>query len=428
MLILWNNFLLAVGGMFFLNFLPLNIEVTSMIVVSLHLIITSLMLYMSKNKYKHIILIAFFLRFMFMMWDLYARSVFVLPSSGADSEYYFGAAFNLYSSQFSQFTFELYPNILGLLFIVVGPSRMFAQYVNVLLGVSVVLLLQKTLLVLKVNSKTMNIVLWVCALFPNSLIMSSILLREQFPTFFVAISLYYFVLWYQSGNTKFFILSFFLLLIGAAFHSGVIGILLGYSYMFLFYDRKVNRIRFTVYSIVSFILLSLLLLFISFYSDIFLRKFRNLSEISDIIYTSNERGGGSQYLGNLQMSNPLQLLLFSPIHVLFFFISPFPTDWRGFFDIFSFVFDSSLYLFVIILIIKNRKLSINNKTLYTGFLFMLIGAGFIFGVGVHNAGTAIRHRQKLLPLFLLTYALINQNKYITAKTKRNSVGKYRSLT
>lgn len=416
--------MLAVGGMFFFNFLPLDIEVTSMIVVSLHLIITSLMLFISKNRYKHIILIAFLLRFMFMMWDLYARSIFVLPNSGADSEMYYRIAFNAYISNSFSLSNGIYANILGVLFLFIGPSRMVVQYLNVLLGVSVVLILQKILLLLKINRKTTIVVLWVCALFPNSLIMSSILLREQFPTFFVAISLYYFVQWYQLGNIKFFILSFLLLLLGAAFHSGVIGILLGYSYMFLFYDRKVNRIRFTVYSIVSFILLSLLLLFISFYSDIFLRKFRNISEISDIIYTSNERGGGSQYLGNLQMSNPLQLLLFSPIHVLFFFISPFPTDWRGFFDLFSFVFDSSLYLYVIILIIKKRKLSIQTKTLYTGLLLMLIGAGFVFGVGVHNAGTAIRHRQKLLPLVLLVFALIDQNRF---KKNRNLSSTYRVL-
>jgi len=37
---------------------------------------------------------------------------------------------------------------------------------------------------------------------------------------------------------------------------------------------------------------------------------------------------------------------------------------------------------------------------------MIASAALIFGIGVGNAGTAMRHRQKLIPLFLVTLAVI----------------------
>ena len=36
---------------------------------------------------------------------------------------------------------------------------------------------------------------------------------------------------------------------------------------------------------------------------------------------------------------------------------------------------------------------------------MILGATSIFGIGVSNAGTAIRHRQKLFPIFIILIAI-----------------------
>lgn len=54
---------------------------------------------------------------------------------------------------------------------------------------------------------------------------------------------------------------------------------------------------------------------------------------------------------------------------------------------------------------------------------LLLGSSLIFGIGVSNAGTAVRHRQKLIPVFLILLAIIMdcRKKLIS---KRNS--KFRS--
>ena len=44
------------------------------------------------------------------------------------------------------------------------------------------------------------------------------------------------------------------------------------------------------------------------------------------------------------------------------------------------------------------------KSLCIALFLALIGALIVFGVGVSNAGTAMRHRQKLIPVFLILLA------------------------
>src|SRR5690554_2768897 len=85
-------------------------------------------------------------------------------------------------------------------------------------------------------------------------------------------------------------------------------------------------------------------------------------------------------------------------------------NWRGGMDIFSFVFDSFLYFITIWFIWKNWSYFNLQKPLIIGLIVTLIGVAFIFGIGVSNAGTAIRHRQKIIPLILVLLAVILHEK------------------
>lgn len=111
--------------------------------------------------------------------------------------------------------------------------------------------------------------------------------------------------------------------------------------------------------------------------------------------------GGSAYLTSITINNPIQLVIFGPIKTFYFFTSPLPLNWRGFMDIFTFMTDSMLYLMTIVYTVKNRKLFGDKKVLIVCLIWMLVGAGLIFGIGVSNAGTAVRHRQKLMAIFLV---------------------------
>jgi len=74
-------------------------------------------------------------------------------------------------------------------------------------------------------------------------------------------------------------------------------------------------------------------------------------------------------------------------------------------DIAGFCIDSIVYLWLCICIYRFRHLQGIGKSLKTFLLISLLTTVFIFAFGTKNAGTAFRHRAKLMPLIALTCAV-----------------------
>lgn len=406
--LLFETLMLALIKQFIVDF-----EFVAIMAVSIHVLFTTIILMSYKDKIKMIFLGAYFSRVAFLVWDLYFRHIYVLPNSGADSEGFYRTA--LYYSNdlliLISKNIGLYPKLNGFLFHFIGPQRMFAQYINVLLGLSIIFIIYKILTVLEVSEKARTTIILIAAFFPNSMVMSAIFLREITPTFFVSVSLYYFMRWFKTPRYKSMILSFLMLGIASMFHSGVIGIIIGYIYVFLFYKRDRQSFKFTARTVVSFIVIGIIAFGgFTLFGDKILYKFGKVEEIEDIFSTANSRLGGSAYLKGMTINNPIQLVLFGPIKSLFFLTAPLPINWRGFMDIFTFFTDSMLYLITIIYYLKNRKQFGDRHSIVLGIVVMIIGASIIFGIGVSNAGTAVRHRQKLIPLFLVLLGVMTDGK------------------
>jgi len=89
-----------------------------------------------------------------MFFDLYGRSVILLPNSGADTE-----AFYFYSVMVSRnislikspIRGGLLSKISGIIFYLVGQYRFFGQYINVLFGISIIILIYQIMNMLKIN-------------------------------------------------------------------------------------------------------------------------------------------------------------------------------------------------------------------------------------------------------------------------------------
>jgi hypothetical protein len=358
---------------------------------------------------------AFLLRAGFMLWDIYARHLFKFPNSGADTEMFYRMAVAISQNiewLFTDLRGGFYSKINGLIFHFVGPERLVGHYMNVLAGVSVVAVVYAILNRLEIKGKTATTVLLITAFFPNSLVMSAVFLREIFPTLFVAISLYYFVVWFQENRMKDLALSVAMLGVASVFHSGVVGLLLGYSFAFLFYQARSGLFRFTGQSIAAFIVLSICLtLAATQYQEVFFGKFQNVEEFEDIYDTANSRRGQSAYLEGVAIDSPASLTLWGPVKILYFMAAPVPWDWRGFADVLTFFLDSLLYIGAFVYLLLSRKYFTNRQALYICLFLALLGAIIIFGIGVSNAGTAMRHRQKLIPLFLILLALAMDSRW-----------------
>lgn len=417
MKIIWLTFVFEIVFLsFFVNDTSNTIPI---LLILIHSLLTMTIL-ISKKKNHIIFLIAYFSRLGSMFWDLFARDIYILPNSGADTENFYQQSLFFSENTKNLFSYdgELYSKIIGVIFSFIGPQRIIGQYINVLIGLSIVSILYKIFKELEISEGTSKCVLLIAAILPNSLIMSSIFLREIFPTYFVAASFYFFIKWIKEPVYINMTLSFVFLGIASTFHSGLVGMSLGYVFAYLFYYRRDNKFYFNSKTITSFVLIFILsILTLTIFKDSIFQKFQNVSNLEDIYQKASRTAeGGSAYLQNIDITNPIQLLIFSPIRSLYFISSPLPMNWRGFMDVFTFMTDSILYLGTLISFIKKRKNFGNYYPIMISTFLMILGTVSIFGMGVSNAGTAVRHRQKIVPIFLVLLALL-----MDSKKRENSV-------
>lgn len=129
--------------------------------------------------------------------------------------------------------------------------------------------------------------------------------------------------------------------------------------------------------------------------------------------------GGSDYLTGIEVTTWGGLLFWTPIRMLYFLLSPMPTDWRGIGDMAAFAIDSAPIIVFVAGILKGLKKNKNKSYVYAGLLCCLIITG-IFAWGVTNAGTAMRHRALLIGVFAVTYCISKGEKAISEGDKCDS--------
>ena len=138
---IWLTFAISILILGVLNSLIGATSSLGIIFVLLHITITSVILMSYKSKLKVIFLSAFIARVVVMFWDLLARTIFILPNSGADSEMFYDASLAISNdlSLLGSTRGGVFSDIMGILFKFIGDQRVVGQYVNVLFGISIIL-------------------------------------------------------------------------------------------------------------------------------------------------------------------------------------------------------------------------------------------------------------------------------------------------
>ena len=170
---------------------------------------------------------------------------------------------------------------------------------------------------------------------------------------------------------------------------------------FFLYNRKKEKIDFKNIKIFKLIPFIFIIVFFGFYflqnSDSKFSKFLGPSAFDSLYETLEYTRGGSAYLVNLKVNSFFDVILYSPIKFLYFLFSPMPWNWRGISDISTFIMDSIVYLYLLVIVLKNKK---NNIVKSFGLCFLVLA--FVFGLGTYTAGAAARHRYNVLPFLLVT--------------------------
>lgn len=399
---------------FIFNFLLLTICKSTGFAENIFVIVTALSLqsiaifidiWTSQSKIKSIrfqLLSAYIVRLGVLFLDIYGKSFITIPQSGADSTMYYSNAVAVMNGG-SEDRGGLFSLIMGNIFKFIGSNQLFARYIILLTSMVVLYLIAKVLIDLDINEKTLQWSMWIICCFPTFSMLSVIFLRELFVSFFAAFSIFCFVRYLTHNNWITLVLSFAAILPGAALHAGILALAVGYVIVLVLYNNKKQNFTFNVVGVLSAIVLALVFLFVVVQSgDTFTEKFNKVEDIDDVANTNDEGGSSyARFVGNSK--NPLNMVVFTIPRIIFFLFSPLPFQWRNPIDAISFICGSALYLTSVYFSIKTIKNSNNKlyKSIVISLLIIAFCAVFVFGWGVSNTGTALRHRDKLFAIFAI---------------------------
>lgn len=385
-----------------------------MVFTTLNVLIMLVYISQDKSEFKVPLLIGYLARCFLMYLDIYAREYITLIHSGVDTEAYYRIGLTYAKEGINVFGISqprgYYPKFLGYIFKYVGDQRIFTQYLNVVLSIITIIVLVRILEKLRIEENIQKKVVWIICLLPTNLILSSILLRESLIICLVTCGIYFYINYIYTNKIMHLIIAATFIMLSSVFHSGTIMILIGIIVYQIFssYDYNSN-----IKKIIGILLITIVLIF---FSDVLLRKFGNDGNLN----LGNDeilQNAGSGYLRNININNISDIIKYGWLRAIYFVASPTPLYWRGFGDIATFFTDSLLYIIIIFKILFNNvKLPQKVKSVYISLLLALAFSIFTFGIGTANAGTALRHRNKLLILFLVVFAII-ESYNIDSETK-----------
>ena len=294
-----------------------------------------------------------------------------------------------------------------------GRSILLVQSLSIFIGIASVFL--GWLLAKKIwDNNTAIKVGWSIALFPTLVSYSVLTMREVYICFFLLLAMYGIVNWARDKSFKSIVIVIIGFVCATFFHgSSIIGLLV---FLFLitldsfkntFKLLLIKRINLKILIIIIFSTLIMGLYFMNKINLPYLQTFEksiNPSFLKNEVINLKVKGNAA-YPEWTKIDSNIEFLYKIPMRAVYFIFSPFPWDVSKPRHLIG-VLDSFLYMILVYFIFRNRKVIWNDPALRI-ILIVLIAYIIIYGVGVSNFGSSIRHRSKFaIELILLAAPLI----------------------
>ncbi|RXG63418.1 hypothetical protein ES695_17405, partial [Candidatus Atribacteria bacterium 1244-E10-H5-B2] len=227
----------------------------------------------------------------------------------------------------SRYATITYTKIIGAIYFISGRVPLIVQFVNVVLGVLIVYYVYKIIIELGATKRSAQIGSAITALFPTLCLYSAITLRGPFTSFFAIVSVFYFFKWLNSGKVSKLVLAATFLLLSSAVFGAMILIGIVYAIFFIFYEAKIKKWR--LVSKQSFLGIFIVTLVIVIYGSFLMDKLpANISLVFSPDYMSYKvtvvAEGGAAYLVGFTPNSILDIIIQSPVRMVYFLLAPFP--------------------------------------------------------------------------------------------------------
>lgn len=376
----------------------------------------SLLTYILSIRYSEISKILFWALIVRIIVLLIGHYITPLPDSTADAESFEGYAWDLAENGFSNLLSNfLGPNpyfiswFIGIFYSLFGRSMLMAQSFTLMFGMGSLFL--GWLLAKKLwNNRVANTVGWTIAFFPSLILYSVLIMREAYICFFILLALYGVVSWVKTDKFFYIILAVVGFISATFFHGAMIIGMIVFAIIFgiicllrLLNSLKKYRINLKIFTfLLLFLTVSANYMSNKIYVP-YLGTFEKGTNIDVLLQkTSQSTAGEASWPKWTIAKTPIELLYKAPIRSLYVVFAPFPWDVKKTKHLIG-MFDAFLYVYLTFLILTNIKVIWRDPALRY-ILIILISYIFVFGIGVGNFGTGIRHRSKFVIMFILLAA------------------------
>lgn len=362
---------------------------------------------------RNILIIAFALRTGLALFHAFISP---LPDGGADAISFervgwdYVQAWSMGLEANSHSAAYIYSKVIGVIYFISGRIPLLVQFVNVVLGVFIVYYVYKIIIELGATKRSAQIGSVITALFPTLCLYSAITLRENFISFFAIVSVFYFFKWLNSGTVSKLVLAAAFLLLSSALFGAMIVIGIVYAIFFIFYKAKIKKWRLISISKQTFLGIFIVTLGIILFGFFLINKIP--SDLS-LVFSPDFMGGkvtiaargSAAYLVGFTPNSILDIIMQSPVRMVYFLFAPFPWMISSPGQILGLI-DALLYLVLVFYSIRGLKYikKYNNPAFWAVTLMLLI-ITVTFAWGTSNFGTAIRHRQKIVWLIIAVSSL-----------------------
>lgn len=396
---------------------------TAISIVSLMTFILAL----QRPNISKILFVALVVRVLFIIIGHYVTP---LPDSTADASGQEGEAWKIAQNGFfNLLDYYMGPDprfiswLIAFPYSLFGRSVLMAQSISLFFGIGCVFLGWKLASKLW-DINTANKVAWIIALFPSLILYSVLVLREVYICFFLLVALLGVVDWTKTNNLKSIILAM-IGFTGATFFHGAMAIgamvfvvIVGLISLKRLFKSTINyKINPKIF-IISLLFIVTFVLYVS--NNIHIPYINNFDFVTDMgVLTEKSKlstRGVASYPEWTIANSPIELLYKGPVRSIFFLFSPLPWEVKEARHLIG-MFDSFLYMYLFFLILRNIKIIWKDPALKL-ILLILLSYIIVFGIGVGNFGTAIRHRSKFTIIIILLAAPLIKRLIFFKKTDK----------
>ncbi len=367
----------------------------------------------ASGNIKVIIALGYFIRVLFAWAQTYIPHK--LPSfmvEGSDQVSFMAVAIDYFNGNTGRY-YTNFPFVLNGLFHVMGKGELAIRLLFVYLWFLGCVLLERS--VGRLEGKRHQMLVAFYALLPWWIYISTAVLRDGIKAFSLMLSLYYLLKWMRYGRKIQIVLSIMAAFPAIVMHAADTAMIIAILVTVVFWDTRTQR-WFDERRRGRIVIIPIIILFTPvFYSALIKISpdfiptsfsareiFRRIS-IYDVARTN--------YVPKMEITNILQFIYWTLYRVFYFWMSPTIRYWSSAGDALMFGMDTVPWILMFCYIVRGIRLGkLDERARVIYILFLLFS--FVYAWGTRNAGTAMRHRDHLLGLFVITGLLIKDKEQV----------------